>query len=36
LQDSWLGQLSKTALVISASLGYQPETPPANAHHQHA
>jgi IclR family KDG regulon transcriptional repressor len=36
LQDSWLGQLSKTALVISASLGYQPETPPANAHPQHA
>ncbi|MEW6340330.1 MAG: IclR family transcriptional regulator [Pseudomonadota bacterium] len=36
LQDSWLGQLSKTALVISASLGYQPQTPPNNAHHQHA
>jgi IclR family transcriptional regulator, KDG regulon repressor len=35
LQDSWLGQLSKTALVISASLGYQPETPPTSAHHQH-
>jgi IclR family KDG regulon transcriptional repressor len=36
LQDSWLGQLSKTALVISASLGYQPETSPSKVHHQHA
>jgi DNA-binding IclR family transcriptional regulator len=25
LQDSWLGQLSQTALVISESLGYHPE-----------
>src|ERR1700744_4483422 len=25
LQDSWLGQLSKTALVISESLGYHPQ-----------
>jgi IclR family transcriptional regulator, KDG regulon repressor len=37
LQDSWLGQLSKTALVISASLGYQPETPHGHGHaQQHA
>ncbi len=27
LQDSWLGQISKTALVISESLGYRPQAP---------
>src|SRR5689334_13930213 len=34
LQDSWLNQLSKTALVISESLGYHPEAaqPDATAH----
>ena len=25
LQDSWLGQLSQTALVISEALGYRPQ-----------
>ncbi|MBA5771008.1 IclR family transcriptional regulator, partial [Escherichia coli] len=24
LQDAWLGQLSRTALTISESLGYRP------------
>jgi len=31
LQDSWLGQLSKTALVISESLGYHPQVQHASA-----
>jgi len=34
LQDSWLGQLSKTALVISEALGFQPQ--PAESHAQPA
>jgi IclR family KDG regulon transcriptional repressor len=36
LQDSWLGQLSQTALLISESLGYRPQTPQQHAHPQHA
>ncbi|SEA36561.1 IclR family transcriptional regulator [Paraburkholderia sartisoli] len=31
LQDSWLGQLSQTALSISASLGYRPQPQPGGA-----
>jgi hypothetical protein len=31
LQDSWLGQVSQTALMISEALGYRPKAP-----HDHA
>ncbi|HEV7817005.1 MAG TPA: IclR family transcriptional regulator [Janthinobacterium sp.] len=35
LQDSWLGQVSQTALLISESLGYRPQTPQEHSHPQH-
>jgi IclR family transcriptional regulator, KDG regulon repressor len=35
LQDSWLGQLSQTALVISSALGYQPELHQGQHGHGH-
>jgi len=34
LQDSWLGQVSQTALMISESLGYRPKAPPDHGHGQ--
>jgi DNA-binding IclR family transcriptional regulator len=36
LQDSWLGQLSQTALMISASLGYRPQPAQDHSHSHHA
>jgi IclR family transcriptional regulator, KDG regulon repressor len=33
LQDSWLGQLSQTALVISEALGYRPQASQDHGHH---
>src|SRR6201991_4062434 len=36
LQDSWLGQLSQTALTISASLGYRPQPAQDHSHSHHA
>jgi DNA-binding IclR family transcriptional regulator len=36
LQDSWLGQLSQTALMISESLGYRPQAPHDHSRNHHA
>ena len=33
LQDSWLGQLSQTALMDSESLGYRPQVQQDHSHH---
>lgn len=36
LQDSWLGQLSQTALMISESLGYRPQAQQDHSHASHS